>query len=51
VCLNPDEDDGFLRAIKFHSTTSFGGEVKSSVPHRKILWHVKELYEYERDTL
>jgi hypothetical protein len=25
---NPAENDGFLRAVKIHSTTSFGGEVK-----------------------
>jgi hypothetical protein len=31
------------------STTSFG-EVKPSVPYNKILRHVKEHYEYERDT-
>jgi len=44
------EDDEFLRELKVRSTTSFGGEVKPSVPSRKIL-HVKEIYEYERDTL
>jgi hypothetical protein len=27
---NPAEDDGFLRAIKIRSTTSFGGKVKPS---------------------
>jgi hypothetical protein len=27
---NPAEDDGFLRVIKTHNTTSFWGEVKSS---------------------
>jgi hypothetical protein len=47
---NPGEDDGILRAIKIRSTTSFEGEVKPSVPRRLILRHVKELYEYERDT-
>jgi hypothetical protein len=47
---NPAEDDGFLRAIKIHSTTSFGGEVKPQAPCRKILRHNKETYEYERDT-
>jgi hypothetical protein len=31
----------FLRAIKIRSTTSFGGEVKPSIPCRKILRHVK----------
>jgi hypothetical protein len=39
--FNPGRDDGFLRAIKIRSTTSFGGEVKPSVPCRKILRHVK----------
>jgi hypothetical protein len=33
---NPDEDNGFLRVIKMHITTSFGGEVKPSVPCHKI---------------
>jgi hypothetical protein len=47
---NAAEDDGFLRAIKIHSTTSIGGEVKPSIPCRKILLYVKEPYVYERDT-
>jgi hypothetical protein len=34
----------FLRAIKIHSTTSFGGEVKPAVQRRKILRHVKYPY-------
>jgi hypothetical protein len=34
---NTAEDDEFVMAIKIRSTTSFGGEVKSSVPCRKIL--------------
>jgi hypothetical protein len=38
---NPAEDDGFLRAIKICSTTSFGGEVKPSASCLKILQHVK----------
>jgi hypothetical protein len=29
---NPAEGDGLLVAIKIHSTTSFGGEVKPSSP-------------------
>jgi hypothetical protein len=41
---NAVEDDGFLIVIKIRSTTSFGGEVKPSVPCRKILRHVKEPY-------
>jgi hypothetical protein len=28
VGSNPDKDDGFLRAIRTHSTTSFIGELK-----------------------
>jgi hypothetical protein len=39
---NPAEDDAFLRAIKIRSTTSFGEEMKPSVPCRKILRHVKK---------
>jgi hypothetical protein len=38
------EDHGFLRAIKIHRTTSFVGEVKLSVPCRKILRHAKYSY-------
>jgi hypothetical protein len=33
---NPAEDYGFLRVIKMCSTTSFGGDVKSSVPCRRF---------------
>jgi hypothetical protein len=29
---NPAKDDGFLRVIRIHSITSFGEEVKPSVP-------------------
>jgi hypothetical protein len=29
---NPDENDGFLRATKIRSTTSFGGEIQPSGP-------------------
>jgi hypothetical protein len=32
---NPAEDDGFLRVIKIRITTSFGGEVKPSIPCRR----------------
>jgi hypothetical protein len=46
----PFEDDGFSRAIKLRNMTSFGWEVKPSDPCRKILRHVKEPFEYERDT-
>jgi hypothetical protein len=40
---------GYLRAMKIRSTTYFGGQVKPLFPCRKILLHVKELYECERD--
>jgi hypothetical protein len=33
---------GFLRAIIIRSTTSFGGDVKPSVPCRNFLGHLKE---------
>jgi hypothetical protein len=32
----PTEVDGFLRVIKIRITTSFGGEVKPSVPCRRF---------------
>jgi hypothetical protein len=38
---NPAEDNGFLRAIKIRSTTSFGGEVKLSVPSCKVFRYVE----------
>jgi hypothetical protein len=42
VCrFKPGRGDGFLRAIKIRSTTSFEGEVKPSAAFRKILRHVK----------
>jgi hypothetical protein len=44
---NLGEDNGFLIAIKIHSMTSYGGEVKLSVPCCKILQHVKEHYRYK----
>jgi hypothetical protein len=40
------EDNEFLRAIKVHSTTSFGEEVKPS--HFVDLQHVKEHYKHEK---
>jgi hypothetical protein len=46
--LKPGRGDKFSRTIKIRITTSFGGEVKPSVPCRKILRHSKELYEYVR---
>jgi hypothetical protein len=40
---NPAEDDGFLKAIKIRSTTSFEHEVKPLAPRRKISRHVEYL--------
>jgi hypothetical protein len=42
--FKPGRGRWILRAIKIRSTTSFGGEVKLSVPCRKILRHVKDPY-------
>jgi hypothetical protein len=42
--LKPGRDDGFLRSIKSLSTTSFGGEVKPSVPCRKITPKYEQRY-------
>jgi hypothetical protein len=39
--FKPDQGNGFLRAIKIHSTPYFGGEVKPEDSCHKILWHVK----------
>jgi hypothetical protein len=44
------KDYGLLMVLKIHSMTSFRGEVKQLVPCHRILWHVKELCKYERDT-
>jgi hypothetical protein len=46
---NSAEDDRLLKGDTIRSTPSLRGEVTSSVPCRKILWHVKDTYEYERD--
>jgi hypothetical protein len=43
-----DQGNGFLRAIKIHSTTSFEWEVEPEVPCRKILRHVKDPLTYQR---
>jgi hypothetical protein len=40
--FKPGRVDEFLRAIKIHSTSSFGGEAKPEAPCRKILRHVKD---------
>jgi hypothetical protein len=42
--FKPGQGDGFLRAIKIHSTPSFRQEVKLEVPCHEILQHVKEPY-------
>jgi hypothetical protein len=39
--FKPCRGDGFLRSINIHSTFSFRGEVKPSVPCHKVLRHVK----------
>jgi hypothetical protein len=39
---NPAKGDGYLRAIKICRMHSFGGEVKPSAPHCKILLLIKE---------
>jgi hypothetical protein len=43
-------DDGFLRVIKNYIMTSFGREVKPSVPCHKSLRHAKVPYKYETDS-
>jgi hypothetical protein len=47
--LEPSQSDGFLRAIKVHSTPSFGWEVKLEVTCHKILWHIKDFFKSHRD--
>jgi hypothetical protein len=44
--FKPDRGDGFLRAMKIRSTTSFGWEVKPEVPRCKILRYVKDSLRY-----
>jgi hypothetical protein len=41
--FKPAERDGFLKAIKIRSTSSFGGEVKPDAPCRKIIRDVKKI--------
>jgi hypothetical protein len=43
VGSNSDKDNEFLRAIKIHSTTSFKGEVKLSVPCHIISQHFTDI--------
>jgi hypothetical protein len=48
VCrLKPGQGNGFIRAIRICSTPSFG-EVKTSAPYHKILWHIKTTLKYEQ---
>jgi hypothetical protein len=46
--FKPGQGKGFLRAIKICRTPSFRWEVKPEIPCRKILWHVKDLFTYQR---
>jgi hypothetical protein len=46
--FKPSRGDGFLKAIKIRSTSSFGWEAKSVTPCRKILRHVKNPLTYLR---
>jgi hypothetical protein len=47
---NPAEDNRFIRETKIRTAILFGGEVKPPSTCRKILRHVKETFDYERDT-
>jgi hypothetical protein len=47
--FEPGQGDGFVRAIKIRSTPSFGWDVKTEVPCRKILWHEKDLLKFHGD--
>jgi hypothetical protein len=44
----PGRSDGFLRAIKIRSTSSFRWDAKPDVPCRKILRHVEDPLRYFR---
>jgi hypothetical protein len=48
--FEPDQGNGFLRAITIRSTPSFGWEVKLEVPCHKILRHVKDLLKFHGNT-
>jgi hypothetical protein len=43
--FKPSQSDGFLRAIKIHSTPSFGGKVNPLASCHSILWHVNNHFE------
>jgi hypothetical protein len=47
--FEPNQGNGFLRAIEIRSTASFRWEVKPEVPCRKILRHVKDLFKSHGD--
>jgi hypothetical protein len=50
VCgFEPGQGDGFLRAIKISSTTSFRMGSKAGGPYRKLLRHLKEFLKSHRD--
>jgi flagellar biosynthesis protein FlhB len=46
VGSNPEQ--AILRAIKILNTHFFGGEIKPEAQRLKILQHVKQIYEYQR---
>jgi hypothetical protein len=46
--FKPVRDDGFLKAIKFCSASSFRGELKPLAACRKMLLYVKEAHKYEK---
>jgi hypothetical protein len=47
---NPAESDGFLKATKICSLTSFRGKVKPSASCHKFLRHVQDPLRYDRNT-
>jgi hypothetical protein len=47
--FNPNQGEGFLRAIKISGTPSFRWEVKPEVPSHKILRHVRDLLKSHGD--
>jgi hypothetical protein len=46
--FRPSQGRRIFKGDTIRSTTSFGGEVKQSAPRRKILYHVKDPYKYEK---
>jgi hypothetical protein len=48
--FKPGRGRWIFKGGKISDTTSFGGEVNPWAPCRKISWHGKGPYEYERDT-